>query len=319
MPSFSTLLTLSLYVMAAGLALCTLLGFLGRQWWRFELLSHFRLQYAVLAALCAMGLLLLGETAAFFLTMGVALFNTALIAPFYRRPDPSDPPSATYRILSANILGHNRQYAQISQMLQEANPDLALLVEYDPHHHQNLQDVTQTFPHTHFLPRNDNYGLALLSRLPLDSCEFVFLNDERKPALLAKLTLDGRPLTVIGVHTTPPKSAEMTRMRDRQMGALAQLAAKQDGEVILLGDFNATSWSYSFSDLLQHSQLLDSRRGFGVQPTWPAELPPMRIPIDHLLHTHGVRILKRRTGPFSGSDHRPLIVDFSLDAAGQSS
>ena len=104
----------------------------------------------------------------------------------------------------------------------------------------------------------------------------------------------------------------LTDVRDRQILALARFAAKQEGEVILLGDMNTTSWSYTFQDLLHESGLHDSRRGFGLQPTWPENMPLMRVPIDHVLHSSGIQISYRCTGPFSGSDHRPVIVDFCL-------
>ena len=312
MSSFPTIYALSLYVIAAGVGVASFLGFLGRLWFGFELFSHFRVQYAVLAAISGLGLLLAGQLPGSFLSIGVGLFNLALILPLYRRSTPGPQFPSTYRILTANILGRNGEYKQIAQMLTEANPDLVLLVEYDYHHHEGLKAVLEAFPHTHFLPRDDNYGLALLSRLPVCSTEIIYLNEDPVPALVARLELDGCPLTIIGTHSPPPKSQMLTDVRDRQILALARFAAKQEGEVILLGDMNTTSWSYTFQDLLHESGLHDSRRGFGLQPTWPANLPLMRVPIDHVLHSSGIQISHRCTGPFSGSDHRPVIVDFCL-------
>ena len=58
--------------------------------------------------------------------------------------------------------------------------------------------------------------------------------------------------------------------------------------------------------------LRDSSRGMGLQPTWPADIPLLWIPIDHCLYSDGIEIRGRRTGPDVGSDHFPLIVDFEL-------
>jgi endonuclease/exonuclease/phosphatase (EEP) superfamily protein YafD len=61
------------------------------------------------------------------------------------------------------------------------------------------------------------------------------------------------------------------------------------------------------------SNLHDSRKGFGIQPTWPSDKPIFMVPIDHVLVSKEIRIQNRFTGPDIGSDHRPVIVDFSLD------
>jgi len=307
-----TIISLSLSLIATGLAIASLLGYLGRFWWRFELFNHFRVQYLVLAVICGLGLLLARQLAGFFLCIVVSLINLVLILPLYQHPHSKSRPAPTFRILTANILGPNEEYEQISHMLEEAKPDLALLVEFTHHHQDGLKTALQGFPHTHFLPHEDNYGLALLSRLPMTSTEISFLNEDDIPVLVAHLELDGHLLTIIGTHTPPPKSQELTDLRDQQVLALALFAAKQEGEVILLGDLNTTSWSYTFKDLLRESGLRDSRSGFGIQPTWPENMPLMRVPIDHVLHSPGIHISHRCTGPFSGSDHRPVIVDFCL-------
>jgi endonuclease/exonuclease/phosphatase (EEP) superfamily protein YafD len=84
---------------------------------------------------------------------------------------------------------------------------------------------------------------------------------------------------------------------------------------MVLGDLNTTSWSPYFRDLVADSGLLDSRRGFGVEPSWPSfGLPLLRIPIDHGLVSPAVSVLDRRIGPAAGSDHLPLVIDFALPA-----
>ena len=312
MPILHTIYLLLLAVTLAGVTLASLVAFLGRLWWIFDLFSHFRLQYAVLSLICALGFLLGGEPVGFFISFGFGLLNLALLYPLYRRKSTRPQSATTYRILSANILGSNADYAQIAQMLDQEKPDIALIVEYDHHHDQGLKQVIAEFPYYFLIPRQDNYGLALLSRLPLASTEAVMLNDDQIPVLVARVEIQGCPVTIIGSHPPPPKRKWMSSMRDRQMLALAHLAAQQSGEVILLGDFNATPWSYSYRDLLQQSKLLDSRIGFGVQATWPAHFPLLKVPIDQILHSAGISITSLSTGCACGSDHHPLIAEFCL-------
>ncbi|HOT74326.1 MAG TPA: hypothetical protein PK467_00955 [Candidatus Wallbacteria bacterium] len=59
--------------------------------------------------------------------------------------------------------------------------------------------------------------------------------------------------------------------------------------------------------------LKNSAEGFGLFPSWPSHMPPLRIPIDHCLYSAGVTILKVFKGRFIGSDHFPIIVDFMVE------
>jgi endonuclease/exonuclease/phosphatase (EEP) superfamily protein YafD len=318
-PSLSTCLlclpaqiSILLWLVSTIACLATVLGFLGRLWWRFELLSHFRLQYFIFLAACSLIFLLAGQLIGLLLSFLFSLANLALILPLYHRKPARDQNSQSYRLVLSNVLGHNQQYDKILDFIHSANPDLMILIEVQAHLMDALQPILDHYPYTYPHVRDDNSGLALLSSLPLQSVESRYFGDAEKPSIVARLHLDGKLLTVIGTHPPPPKRRFMTDQRNRQMLDIAHFAADQTGEVLLVGDLNMTSWSYSFQDLLQHSRLHDSRLGFGIQPTWPMPNLLLAVPIDHVLHTPGVYPHRRHTGPLIGSDHLPVILDFSL-------
>ena len=83
----------------------------------------------------------------------------------------------------------------------------------------------------------------------------------------------------------------------------------QNELALVVGDLNTTPWSPYFKDLLKLGALRNSMKGWGVQTTWPATSYPLRIPIDHALHSPGLVILNREIGPDVGSDHLPVILD----------
>ena len=78
---------------------------------------------------------------------------------------------------------------------------------------------------------------------------------------------------------------------------------------MLVGDLNCTSWTPAFAELERISGLRDSRKGFGVQPTWPSNLPGLRIPIDHFLVSPSLAVRNRFVGPAVGSDHFPVVIE----------
>jgi endonuclease/exonuclease/phosphatase (EEP) superfamily protein YafD len=138
------------------------------------------------------------------------------------------------------------------------------------------------------------------------------IDDIGWPSVIARLKLEGGILNVIGTHPLPPGGRELSWSRDQQLQAVARRAAACEGAVMLLGDLNVTSWSPIFADLLNESGLRDSRRGHGLQPTWPTDNIVLRIPIDHCLVSPGVFVHRRWIGQAVGSDHFPVFVEISL-------
>ncbi|MEM1009786.1 MAG: endonuclease/exonuclease/phosphatase family protein, partial [Myxococcota bacterium] len=92
----------------------------------------------------------------------------------------------------------------------------------------------------------------------------------------------------------------------------ARIIAQRKGPKMVLGDFNCTSWSPTFQQFLKQSRLLDSRQGWGVQPSWMLHTGLFAIPIDHVLISKEILIHQRQVGEDIGSDHRPISVKFSL-------
>ena len=115
----------------------------------------------------------------------------------------------------------------------------------------------------------------------------------------------------MGTHPLPPIGRNAA-IRNEQLSAVADWVAGMHGPVVVAGDLNTTPWSPYFREFLKRSGMRDSRRGFGVQATWPDNLGSAGIPIDHALVSDGVYVQDRRVGLPFGSDHRPIIVDLII-------
>ena len=63
---------------------------------------------------------------------------------------------------------------------------------------------------------------------------------------------------------------------------------------------------------MRAARLHDSRLGCGIQPTWPAGRPLLWAPIDHCLVSKHVIVHSRRVSGNIGSDHYPVVIDFSI-------
>lgn len=295
----------------------TLAGFLGRSSWVLDLFSHFRLQYLLLLVV-ACALFILGERYPQAIASGFfAALNLVSIVPlFFRRGRPKPPrvgnTRSTYRVLLANVLKANDAFGTVRHQIRSEEPDFIVLIEVNKTWIDQLKPALEAYPFRQMPLREDNYGLALFSRFPMRSSEVRHFGAARVPSIVATFQLQGYPLTIVATHPPPPKSKWQSRLRNLQLAQVADFIRRQPGEVLLAGDLNMTSWSPHFKDLTLMSGLYDSRHGFGLQKTWPTNRPLLMIPIDHILISDGVIVQSRRTGQFNGSDHYPVIMDFTF-------
>jgi endonuclease/exonuclease/phosphatase (EEP) superfamily protein YafD len=148
--------------------------------------------------------------------------------------------------------------------------------------------------------------------VPLDQHEVREFSRDQVPTIVSWLTVEGREMVLVGTHPLPPIGEARSALRNDQLRAIAEFLNQTDARRVLVGDLNTTSWSPHFRELLAAADLVDSRRGFGVQPTWFALGGLLRLPIDHVLVSPEIEVMSRRIGPDIGSDHRPVIVDLSL-------
>lgn len=296
------------------LGAATLMG-VGLVPWPFTLLGNFRPQYAALGL--ALGLLAAitrhPSTAA--AALGLALANGVQVAPAWT----GDPDAGTtpphLRLLLLNVGDNNHQAEAVVSLIRDADADVLALVEVDERWLAALEPVLAPYVGRYERPRADAYGMALYSRLALESVATRPLARGSAPTTFARIRPGAAtPLWLVVTHAPPPLTSEGAALRDRHLAALAdEIEARHAAgeELVLLGDLNATPWSPAWRDLVERGGLRDTRAGFGLQGTWPARQPGLRIPIDHVLTSPAWATAERRTGPWVGSDHLPVHVEIA--------
>jgi endonuclease/exonuclease/phosphatase (EEP) superfamily protein YafD len=311
---------LLLYLAFAALIVSTLVGFLGHLWWGFELFSHFRVQYFVATFLLVLIFTLRGKFVAGIIAGVSSLLNLLLIIPLYFRRKNPKAPGKLYRLLLANVNTSNPYHDKVRRFIETTSPDLVVLVEVDLNWLDELGLEDLSFSFLIAEPREDNYGIAMYSRTPFIKSEVVRYGSLEMPSIFACLQQGGTVVNVIGSHPPPPKSRQLARYRDQQLEEIMEFTRNLEGEVIFCGDFNLTSWSPPFKRLLERGELCDSRQGFGIQGTWPTWMPLFFIPLDHIWVSSNIYVHNRRIGPRIGSDHRPVVLNYSIlngDVAGK--
>ena len=104
----------------------------------------------------------------------------------------------------------------------------------------------------------------------------------------------------------------MTRRDEIVREAAEALAAEaaNGGGGLLVGDFNAVSWSALLRSLGE-GRAGGHRVSYGWRASWRSSLPFLGLPIDHAV-TFGAARASARVGEDIGSDHFPLLVSVSF-------
>ena len=290
-----------------------IIGAFGR--WHFlpDLVSHFRIQAT--GCLLTTGLLLWPLKRRRWSILSLA-FGALLAIPLipYQSIGGQES-SATYRLLTMNIFTSNPRKDLVIDYILEQDPDFILLQETDRAWIESLDEqLAAKWPYSKKIPRSDNFGMAMYSRFAWSKCEVVeFSQEQPTPSISAVFELsDGKPLRLIETHTLPPMNGSNWRSRNVAFENLAaEVRTTVPERTIVAGDLNCTAWSVHFSDLLKNSQLSDSSLGQGLGISWiPIPIKLLGLPIDHVLVGAKIHVVRRRVGPYLGSDHRAVVVDF---------
>ncbi len=271
-------------------------------WW-LDLFTHWQWLYLLVGASCALWLLqshrilpLLGLgiliTATFIMTADSLPLADA------RRPDQG------LRVVSANLYFNQPTPEALLQWIAQQNPDIVVLQEVSSAHITAIQQIFNDL-HQTLYPREDPFGLAVLSRLPLIAQQYL---DDAADTPVLRLLLDWHSHTIAlsAVHPMPPISAHAHHRRSASLLREIAWGQTQASPLLMVGDLNATPWSVTLHHLAkaQHYRIADP------VPTWPALFPVLRL--DNILGSAHWESRHHRVGPALGSDHRPISAELFL-------
>lgn len=301
---------------AIAVLAATVAGWCGRWHWLLDIASHFR-WYWLLASLAGLAACIRWRRPLAIACLGVAaVANGRDLLPAWL-PPPSPAGSAGQAtpdvvVVSVNVHRFNESPAATLAYLRDRRPDVAAVLEVDDAWAAALNGLGDVFPHRMIHPRDDNFGIAVLSRWPLSDVAVAGLGGSPFPSVLATVAHPAGSLRIVGTHPMPPWNGRYAALMVDQFDAVAEAVAASPVPCIVMGDFNATPWSYAFRRLIARSGLNDTSLGRGLQPTWNARLLAPRIPIDHILASVDVAVVRRSVGPDIGSDHLPVEAELRL-------
>jgi endonuclease/exonuclease/phosphatase (EEP) superfamily protein YafD len=291
--------------------LMSLLPLGARLWWVLDLTTHFRLQYlAVTAALLALATLRRQWRSVAALLLAGAV-SAAPVLPYVPQQSVAAAALSAAPLKMASVNVSYRQFSsrRLLEILDEAAPDVLLIVEFTPHAAEVLAPLDKRFPYTFKLPAEGPYGIAIWSRYELESAVPFQLGPV--PAIEARVRGPAGVFTLLGVHLSAPTSPRRATQRNEELDLLAARRLGIEGPVVVAGDFNVTPYSPFYTRWLAASGLTDSRWHRTLSVSWPALLPIFGIPIDHVAVSDDFDILAHGRLANFDSDHYGIIAELA--------
>ena len=262
------------------------------------------------------------------LVLGLACLVWAYQVTWFHNP-PGTPAADTHRALFWNVAHGAFGWEKIVATIRQYDPDIVGLVESCgeippgvretkalPAEMDKQAAAMEAFWHEH-LPEYHaavfGSGISLLVRGDVARAEFGYLSPNSITALgryvHGEVSLDGQTLDVIVVDLAA--SAMDSRLPPlRDLNRL--LDTLQDRSVLVMGDFNTTADSVYLRPLRRRFANAFEVAGSGYAATWPVPLPVLTI--DHAWFNEGLRVDRCVLGWSWASDHRPMVVEFSVVA-----
>ncbi len=270
--------------------------------WLLDLASHW--QWLHLTLLVAGVALLARRNARWMLLAPLAALPWLTVTPAL--PHETGTPRLELSLLTAN-LAQSQDASALRALLDRQPVDLALLQEVTPELAEQLGHW-QDYPYRLLAPENSPFGLALLSREPLDGAR-VSIDADGIPAIESRVLLPGQAIALTVVHPMPPLSPYWHQKRNMGLQVLLQKNAKHGLPGLVAGDFNASPWSQA----LRGVAALGWQRASDLSPSWPAlGRGWLGIAIDQIVVNGPWRVAEQGLGPNLGSDHLPRLMRLQL-------
>ncbi|ESQ73932.1 endonuclease/exonuclease/phosphatase family protein [Asticcacaulis sp. AC402] len=236
--------------------------------------------------------------------LACALMLAAVWPQAFPKQAAADDTVAPVRLVFANLLIRNKTPEKLLPWVDKQNPDVVAVIEANPDARAALiRGLKATRPYV-----ATRYDMVVVSRFPLR-------RPRPRPGGFALMTVDveapGRPFKLAVTHLTRPWPFSDPEDQRRQF---SRLAAALDGfaqqDLILVGDFNTSPSASGMDDFMGQTGL---HQAPALRGTWPSFLPSLlRVGIDNILASPDRVLSRRQVGGFTGSDHRPVVVDIRL-------
>lgn len=288
----------------------SILGYFSKFNFLFDICSQFCLQYLIFALFVLVFYIIMKQkTIKSLLVIFIILLNLFPVLGSIKINDSTKKQGFTIEVI--NLLTKNKKYNAVRKEINDKSPDILVIQELDDKWSEELQAVKENYPFIYEISRQDNFGIALYSKIHITEIRKFFVGTLDVPAISAFCDYEGKVFEIICIHTTPPICQKYFKNTQKIIDDLANYVVENGHNVIITGDFNTAPYSYNYKNFVKTSKMKDLSNIF--HPTWSAFwLSPFRITLDHIFVTKSFAVRDYAVGNNIGSDHLPIWAEISF-------
>lgn len=225
------------------------------------------------------------------------------------------PEDTVVRVAHFNVLCSNRQFQEMTDSARATQADLLSFQEVSADWGNELEQLlAKEYPYYHVVTdeQHASRGLAVFSKYPLKDVQTIYWDG--MPNIAGDLLVQNEAIHFIASHTQSPRNKGRYQHRNQHIRRIARYINTIDRPVLAIGDYNVVPWNPIIRELTNATELQHSHTGW--EPTFPAHLRGIGVPIDYIFHSPELHCRKFKALPASGSDHRGVLGEYLLNTKG---
>lgn len=242
----------------------------------------------------------------------LVLMTPELVAALHRPQKPAKTAS-TLKLVQFNLWAENRDAETTAAWILKQDADVVVAEEAGGAAWPVLIALKKAYPYRIACRARYGCDTRIYSRWPIVREHSFYEDDEGLVGAWATLRHPRGDFTVAGAHFVWPIPAGQWQTQSRTL--VRKVAPFPKDALIVVGDFNATPWSWS---LRRQDKALGLERRTRALASWPngkfsrlVSAPFPFLPIDHVYAGKAWKTVKIERGPGLGSDHRPIVATLS--------
>ncbi len=295
---------------STAILIAVALGYLGHFLFELDLLAHFRLHFLFLCVPVALIAGLLRRWGALWRSLVAAVLALAGLSVLWEVPlRPGEGVEVT--VMAANLYQRNAEPDEMKRALLEVDADVLVTMETTKAILSGPNSLALKYPYRLSLGTSGQILRTVIwSKYPMRDGRLM-LEDRVEPTG-ATAVIEFSPdveFSVLGLHF----AHNIVGNQLQQIEALDRISEGLPKPLIVIGDFNATAWSYAMRRV---AQLTATKRIGGFHVTWKGNYPtpfgnisaPFGLQIDHALISNEIGVREMLTVDIPGSDHKAVVA-----------